>query len=305
VTQVLVARGFGDWPSRTVQRRRRTRCRAAVGLGIVGIPVGPHALTSRPSRDPVATPSSSPIDQFPTGAVLPRIQKPPLVEWASGNRLIIEDDYDAGIPLRPRPHRSHPGTRARYVIYAGTAADTRPRAPARLDRPRGPIGLPTLARKLWTIVAHRDRAARLRDFLACRRVLDRHLRRMRPATAHAADALSTPTRTTARPGTTGISAAAPGHLATQVSRRSAVVTRDQPKAQESSGLDRTGSRLADRPALSAYGSLNERSIIHGVALLTETVAGLRRRGRWTTHATDAQPCASWCQTPVRRRSVRG
>ena len=70
-----------------------------------GMEVVPCRSTSRDSAcDELARLDAAAVlvtaaHQFPTGAVLAPERRAALIEWAEEERLIIEDDYDAELPL--------------------------------------------------------------------------------------------------------------------------------------------------------------------------------------------------------------
>lgn len=123
----------------------------------------------------------TPAHHFPTGAVLSAGRRAALLAWAAqGDRLIVEDDYDAEYRYDREPIGALQGLAPENVIYAGSASKTLAPGlrlgwlitPARLtdhlgqikmSNDRGSAGLEQLA---------------LADFLT-RGEFDRHLRRMR------------------------------------------------------------------------------------------------------------------------------
>ena len=281
VTQVLVARGFRRLAVEDPSSDDDVRVVApAVGLEIVGIPVGPHGINlkalERSGADAVLL---TPSHQFPTGAVLPPESRTALVEWASrGNRLIIEDDYDAEYRYDRDPIGAIQGLAPDHVIYAGTASKTL--APGlRL----GWIVLPVrLVADLAAAKLLDDRGSPVieqlafADFLAAGE-FDRHLRRMRPRYRTRRDALLNALHAQLPDlEPTGISAGL--HLVTWLPDHldeAAVVTAALNRGLGVYGLEPYRLSPGRTGLLFGYGSLNERSIIQGVALLTETLAGLR------------------------------
>jgi GntR family transcriptional regulator/MocR family aminotransferase len=124
----------------------------------------------------------TPAHQFPTGAVLSPERRAALIAWATaGDRLILEDDYDAEYRYDREPIGALHGLDPEHVIYAGSASKT----------------LAPGLRLGWLLVPGRlvDRFAAAKeatdrgsasleqlafaDFLA-RGEFDHHLRRMRP-----------------------------------------------------------------------------------------------------------------------------
>ncbi len=120
-------RRAGDRPDPARRRgpaRRRARARAT-----------PTSWSSRPSH------------QFPTGAVMGPERRHALLRWArAGDRLVIEDDYDAEFRYDRRPLGGAAGARPRarrlrrdrvQDARAGAAAGLDPRARRARPRPRG------------------------------------------------------------------------------------------------------------------------------------------------------------------------
>ncbi len=123
----------------------------------------------------------TPAHHFPTGAVLSAERRAALLSWAAeGQRLIVEDDYDAEYRYDRKPIGALQGLAPDRVIYAGSASKTL--APGlRLGWLIVPGRLVTpLAAVKWA----NDRGSAsieqlaLADFLV-RGEFDRHLRRMR------------------------------------------------------------------------------------------------------------------------------
>lgn len=123
----------------------------------------------------------TPAHQFPTGAVLSSARRAALIEWAErGERLIVEDDFDAELRYDRARVGSLQGLAPERVAYVGSASKRL--APGmRLGWMLAPswLGWP-----LISVKAIEDRGAEaigqlaLADFIA-RGELDRHLRRMR------------------------------------------------------------------------------------------------------------------------------
>ncbi len=136
-----------------------------------------QALAATDARAVLVTPAH----QFPTGAVLSRERRAALVEWAEdGERLIIEDDYDAEFRYDRVAVGALQGLASERVLYIGSASKRL--APAmRL----GWMLLPSwLAWQLISAKAIEDGGSEvigqlaLCDFIE-RGELDRHVRRMR------------------------------------------------------------------------------------------------------------------------------
>jgi len=123
----------------------------------------------------------TPAHQFPTGAVLSSERRAALVEWAErGERLIVEDDYDAELRYDRTRVGALQGLAPERVAYVGSASK-RLVPGMRLGWMLTPswLGWPLISVK--TIEDRGSEAIgqlALRDFIA-RGELDRHLRRMR------------------------------------------------------------------------------------------------------------------------------
>jgi GntR family transcriptional regulator/MocR family aminotransferase len=135
-----------------------------------------QALAATDARAVLVTPAH----QFPTGAVLSRERRAALVEWAEdGERLIVEDDYDAEFRYDRVAVGALQGLASERVLYIGSASKRL--APAmRL----GWMLLPSwLAWQLISAKAIEDGGSEvigqlaLCDFIE-RGELDRHVRRM-------------------------------------------------------------------------------------------------------------------------------
>lgn len=152
------------------------------GVRTIPIPVDEHglrvqALAESDARAVLVTPAH----QFPTGAVLSRERRAALVEWAEdGERLIVEDDYDAEFRYDRVAVGALQGLASERVVYIGSASKRL--APAmRL----GWMLLPSwLAWQLISAKAIEDGGSEVVGQLALcdfveRGELDRHVRRMR------------------------------------------------------------------------------------------------------------------------------
>jgi GntR family transcriptional regulator/MocR family aminotransferase len=150
------------------------------GLTVVPVPVDAEgldvaALDSGPADAVIVTPAH----QFPTGVVLSAARRAALIDWAErGDRLIIEDDYDAEL-CRERVGALQ-GLAPDRVLYIGSASK-RMIPGMRL----GWMLLPSwLSWPLISAKAIEDAGSEiasqlaLADFIA-RGELERHLRRMR------------------------------------------------------------------------------------------------------------------------------
>lgn len=152
------------------------------GMEIVPIPVDAHGLRveqlAQSDADVVVL---TPAHQFPTGAVLSPERRAALIEWAeSGDRLIVEDDFDGEFRFDRGAVGALQGLAPERVLYCGSASKRL--APGmRL----GWLLMPSwLAWQLTAAKAVEDSGSEvigqlaLCDFIA-RGELDRHVRRMR------------------------------------------------------------------------------------------------------------------------------
>jgi len=165
---------------------------ARAGLEAVPVPLDADglrvdALAASGAEVVVVTPSH----QFPTGAVMGPERRHALLAWAhAGERLIVEDDYDAEFRYDRRPLAALQGLDPARVVYLGTASKTL--APAlRLGWILAPAALaPALA--VEKLAA--DGGSPALDQLALADLIasgehDRHLRRARRAYAQRRDRL--------------------------------------------------------------------------------------------------------------------
>jgi GntR family transcriptional regulator/MocR family aminotransferase len=152
------------------------------GMKIVPIPVDDQGLrVDRLAHSEVDVVVVTPAHQFPSGAVLSPERRAALVEWAeSGDRLIVEDDYDGELRYDRGAVGALQGLAPERVLYCGSASKRL--APGmRLGWLLMP---PWLAWQLVAAKAVEDSGSEivgqlaLCDFIA-RGELDRHLRRMR------------------------------------------------------------------------------------------------------------------------------
>jgi GntR family transcriptional regulator/MocR family aminotransferase len=133
----------------------------------------------------------TPSHQFPTGAVMGPERRHALLAWAhEGDRLIVEDDYDAEFRYDRRPLAALQGLDPARVVYVGTASKVL--APAlRLGWILAPAALaPALA--VEKLAA--DSGSPALDQLALAHLIasgehDRHLRRVRRTYAQRRDRL--------------------------------------------------------------------------------------------------------------------
>jgi GntR family transcriptional regulator/MocR family aminotransferase len=152
------------------------------GLAVEPIPVDAEGLrVDLLERSPAAAVIVTPAHQFPTGAVLSSERRAALVEWAeAGERLIVEDDFDAELRYDRSGVGALQGLAPERVAYIGSASK-RLVPGMRLGWMLTPswLGWP-----LISVKAIEDGGSEaigqlaLHDFIA-RGELDRHLRRMR------------------------------------------------------------------------------------------------------------------------------
>lgn len=152
------------------------------GLEVVPIPVDDEGLrVDLLAQSDAAAVVVTPAHQFPTGTVLSSERRAALIEWAeAGERLIVEDDFDAELRYDRTRVGALQGLAPERVAYIGSASK-RLVPGMRLGWMLTPswLGWP-----LISVKAIEDRGSEaigqlaLNDFIA-RGELDRHLRRMR------------------------------------------------------------------------------------------------------------------------------
>ncbi len=152
------------------------------GLEVVPIPVDGEGLrVDLLARSDAAAVVVTPAHQFPTGGVLSSGRRAALIEWAEeGERLIVEDDFDAELRYDRTRVGALQGLAPERVAYIGSASK-RLVPGMRLGWMLAPswLGWP-----LISVKAIEDGGSEaigqlaLHDFIA-RGELDRHLRRMR------------------------------------------------------------------------------------------------------------------------------
>ena len=162
------------------------------GLEVVPIPIdGAGLRVDLLAESDAAAVVVTPAHQFPTGAVLSSERRAALVEWAeAGERLIVEDDFDAELRYDRRRAGALQGLAPERIALIGSASK-RLVPGMRLGWMLTPswLGWP-----LISVKAIEDRGSdavgqlALCDFVV-RGELDRHLRRMRPRYQRRRDAL--------------------------------------------------------------------------------------------------------------------
>jgi GntR family transcriptional regulator/MocR family aminotransferase len=162
------------------------------GMQVVPVPVDEEGL----SVEALAASDASvvivtPAHQFPTGAVLSPRRRAALIEWAeSGERLIVEDDYDGELRFDRGAIGALQGLAPERVLYAGSASKRL--APAmRLGWLLSPSWISWQLAAMKTVEDGGSEGIgqlALANFIA-RGELDRHLRRMRATYERRRDAL--------------------------------------------------------------------------------------------------------------------
>jgi GntR family transcriptional regulator/MocR family aminotransferase len=222
----------------------------------------------------------TPAHQFPTGAVLSRERRAQLIEWAEdGERLIVEDDYDAEFRYDRVALGALQGLASERVLYIGSASKRM--APAmRL----GWMLLPSwLAWQLISAKAIEDGGSEsigqlaLCDFIV-RGELDRHVRRMRLRYQARRDALLT---ALARWLPDGRASGTPAGLFELVelpadANEPALLTAAAARGVGMEGLSWHRYSHGGTPGiLLGYGNLPEPAIEQGVRLIAEALADTR------------------------------
>jgi GntR family transcriptional regulator/MocR family aminotransferase len=94
------------------------------GLQVIPIPVDAQGLQVQALADTSASAVLvTPAHQFPTGSVLSRERRAALIEWAEdGERLIVEDDYDAEYRYDRVAVGALQGLAPERVLYIGSAS---------------------------------------------------------------------------------------------------------------------------------------------------------------------------------------
>jgi GntR family transcriptional regulator / MocR family aminotransferase len=183
LTQVIKAAGATRIAVEDPGQRDSIRAARQAGLEVVPIPVDEAGLDvealGRSRADAVIV---TPAHHFPTGAVLSAERRAGLEAWATaGDRLVIEDDYDAEYRYDREPIGAIHGLAPEHVVYAGSASKTL--------APGLRVGWMIVPSSLLDRVAEAKEASdrgsssieqlALADFLG-RGDFDRHLRHMRP-----------------------------------------------------------------------------------------------------------------------------
>lgn len=253
------------------------------GLEVVPIPIDADgirvdALAAAAVRAVVVTPAH----QFPSGVVLSRERRAALIEWAeAGERLIVEDDFDAEYRYDGSGLGALQGLAPDRVAYIGSASK-RLTPGMRL----GWVLLPSwLAWPLVQAKAVEDGGSEaigqlaLHDFIE-RGELDRHIRRMRLRYERRREALLDVLAR--RLPQARVSGGAAGlyelvELPEEVDEV-ALVSAAAERGVGLEGLALHSFNPANRPGLVlGFASLSEPAIDHGIRLLAEVLRGVERQ----------------------------
>jgi GntR family transcriptional regulator/MocR family aminotransferase len=169
-----------SWP------RMREMARSS-GLDVVSVGVDEHGMqVDALERLDVDAVFVTPTHQFPTGVPLTARRRLALVDWAaSGDRIVIEDDYDAEFRYDRRPVGALAALSLDHVVYLGSTSKTLTPslhlgwmvAPARLQQSLGQA-----RESVGALVPTIDQLALVA--LIESGGYDRHLRRMRKVYQH-------------------------------------------------------------------------------------------------------------------------
>ncbi len=255
------------------------------GLRTIPVPVDEHGLDVRALANSGAQAVLiTPAHQFPTGAVLSRERRAELIEWAEdGERLIVEDDYDAEYRYDRGSVGALQGLASERVLYIGSASKRL--APAmRLGWMLPPSWL---AWQLITAKAVEDGGSEvigqlaLCDFIE-RGELDRHVRRMRLRYERRRDTLLEALARWLPQGTPHGSAAGLFELVELPADvdEPALVAAAAARGVGMEGLAWHRFSHGGTPGvLLGYGNLSEPAIEQGVRLIGEALLGLRASAR--------------------------
>lgn len=99
---------------------------ARAGLDVIALPVDDDGavIATLAGLDADAA-IVAPAHQYPTGTILAPQRRRALLDWArAGDRLVIEDDYDAEFRFDRRPVGALQAMAPEHVVYIGTASKT-------------------------------------------------------------------------------------------------------------------------------------------------------------------------------------
>ncbi|HKN98679.1 MAG TPA: PLP-dependent aminotransferase family protein [Pseudonocardiaceae bacterium] len=253
-------------------------CAEAVGLEVVGVPVGPDGirvdvLDGITADAVVLTPSH----QWPTGAVLSAEGRAAVLRWANRHdALVVEDDYDAEYRYDKAPIGALQGLDPNHVVYAGTASKTL--APGL--RLGWLILPPRLVADVAAAKVAADRGSPALDQLAFADFLthgefDRHLRRMRPVYRRRRDTLlAALERRLPRLRPAGVSAGF--HLVTWLPPdldEAGIVRAAAERGLGVYGVAPCRIEPGEPGLLFGYAGLPERAIVEGVDILASVIDG--------------------------------
>ncbi|GAA3144863.1 GntR family transcriptional regulator/MocR family aminotransferase [Kribbella aluminosa] len=278
--QVLAAAGLRRLAVEDPSDNDLREVAAAVGLEAVGVPVLASGVDvealERSGADAVLVTAAH---QFPTGAVTSAETRAALVAWAGrGDRLVIEDDYDAEYRYDREPIGALQGLAPDRVAYAGTASKTL--APGlRL----GWLILPAwLVEPMTRAKLMDDRGSPVLDQLAfadfvARGEFDRHLRRMRPRYRELRDTLVE--RLAARvPELEPVGVSAGLHVMTWLPPGLGEGALQEAALERGLGVYGLAPYwlAGDGPAglVFGYGSLNRSEVVEGIDLLADAIRAL-------------------------------
>jgi GntR family transcriptional regulator/MocR family aminotransferase len=248
----------------------RTRTVAASGLEVVPVPVDGEGLCVEQLPDVPAVVVST-DHQFPLGVALSARRRRELVDWAvSGDRLVVEHDYDGHYRYDQLPSGALQALAPEHVAYVGSTSA--------LLAPAIRIGWAVLPARLVEPVAHELFAATigtprltqlaLADFVE-RGHLDRHLRRttaaFRKRRAALIDALATRLLEVKPRGTAvglSVSLALPEHV-----DEARLVAGARRRGVALDGVDEHASSPQPPGLVLGFAAAPEPTLVRGVALL--------------------------------------
>ena len=255
---------------------------ARVGLQAIPIEVDEDGLRVNLLRETAAgAVVVTPAHHFPTGAVLSAARRAELAAWATdGQRLVLEDDYDAEYRYDREPIGALQGLAPEHVLYAGSASKTL--APGL--RLGWLIAPGYLVHQLAIAKQATDRGSAsleqlaFADFLS-RGEFDRHLRRMRAVYRRRRELLLDALRRYApdlRPG----GASAGLHVVAWLPLGANEATVVQRAADLGVRVDGVGQYRLEPGAgrgglLFGYGTVTEAQIDQGVRLVTQAIDSMR------------------------------
>jgi GntR family transcriptional regulator / MocR family aminotransferase len=281
--QVLAAQGYRCLAVEDPSDNDLREVAKAAGLEAVGVPVLESGIDvdalERSGADVVLVTAAH---QFPTGAVASAETRAALVAWAAdGDRLVIEDDYDAEYRYDREPIGAMQGLAPDRVAYAGTASKTL--APGlRL----GWLILPTrLVEPMSRAKLMDDRGSPVFDQLAfadfvARGEFDRHLRRMRPRYRLLRDTLVD--RLAARlPELVPVGISAGLHVMTLLPPDLTEVDVEAAALERGVGVYGLTPYWVASPGpaglVFGYGGLTQKAVVEGIDLLADAIGSLRTR----------------------------